>query len=188
MVHIYVVMKSNAAIENILTRVSVRSFTDQPVVSDDIETILRAGLAAPSARNMQPWHLIVITRRETLNAIADATPNAHMAKQAPLAIVVCGDLSKAASGWEQDFWIQDVSAVTENILLAAHALGLGAVWTGTYPSKERCNEMAMLMRTPAHIIPFATIVIGHAQTSPEVKDKWRAAAISYETFGNTSRQ
>lgn len=180
--------KINSAIENILTRTSVRAYTNEPISNNDIETLLRAGLAAPSALNKQPWHLIVVSKREMLNAIALSTPNASMAKQAPLAIIVCGDLSKAATGWEQNFWIQDVSAVTENILLAAHALNLGAVWTGTYPSKDRMAKISVLMNLPTYIIPFAAVIIGHPQTKAIHKDKWNESAISYETFETSAKQ
>ena len=120
----------NAIIENIMTRTSVRSYTDEIIGSDTIETLLRAGMAAPSAVNKQPWHFVAITDRTKLDSIAVANPNAGMVKQAPLAIVVCGDLNKALEGPARAFWIQDCSAATENILLAAHGLGLGAVWTG----------------------------------------------------------
>lgn len=108
-----------------------------------------------------------------------------MAKNAPLAIVVCGDLQKEKTGWEQAFWIQDVSAVTENILLQAHAMGLGAVWTGTYPSEERCQAVSRLLHLPEHIIPFSTIVIGYPQGDPVPKDKWKPENISYEYFDAT---
>ena len=176
-------MQNNAAIENILSRTSVRSFKDKPLEISTIDTLLRAGMAAPSAMNKQPWHLVVVSKRSTLNAIAQATPNAGPAAQAPLAIVVCGDMHKVAQDWVKDFWPQDTAALTENILLAANALDLGAVWTGIYPSEERCNLISQLLNLPSHLIPFATIVIGYPQEKPTPKDKWDTSAISYETFG-----
>lgn len=168
--------------QNILTRTSVRSYQDKAVDSTQVERLLRAGMAAPSAMNTQPWHFVVVQDKALLEQIADATPNAGMAKNAPLAIVVCGDLQKEKTGWEQAFWIQDVSAVTENILLQAHAMGLGAVWTGTYPSEERCQAVSRLLHLPEHIIPFSTIVIGYPKGDPVPKDKWKPENISYEYF------
>lgn len=173
-------------INNMMTRTSIRAYQDKAVESDKIETLLRAGMAAPTAMNKQPWHFIVVTDKNTLKAIAEATPNAGMAAQAPLAIVVCGDMSKAAQDANKDFWIQDVSAVSENILLAAHALGLGAVWTGTWPRMERCAKIQKLLKTPDHIVPFSTMVIGYPAENPTPKDKFKTENISYNVYGGKS--
>lgn len=157
---------------NIMTRTSVRSYQDKPVEKDKIEKLLRAGMAAPSAMNKQPWHFVVVTDKKELADIAEATPNASMAKDAPLAIIVCGDMTKAADGDAQQFWIQDCSAVSENILLAAHGMGLGAVWTGTYPSQERCAAIRKILGLPETMIPLNTIVIGYPDGEAQPKDKW----------------
>ena len=106
-----------------------------------------------------------------------------MAAKAPLAIVVCGDMNKAAEGNAREFWIQDCSAATENILLAATGMGLGAVWTGIYPSKERCADVAKVLRLPESLIPLNTIVIGYPDTDVSPKDKWNTENISYNTYG-----
>lgn len=172
-------------IENIMTRSSVRFYADKNVEDDKVMTLVKAGMAAPSAVNKQPWHFIVVKDKNTLKTISEVTPNARMAADAPLAIIVCGDMDKVASGHARDMWIQDVSAATENILLAAHALGLGAVWTGTYPNPERQAAIAKLMKTPENIIPFCTIVIGYPDQDNKVtpKDKFKESNISYEVFG-----
>ena len=107
-----------------------------PVEPEKVEMMLRAGMAAPSACNKQPWHFVVINDREILDQIPQFSPYASMVKQAPLAIVVCGCLDKTLEGTEQKFWIQDCSAATENILLMAHGLGLGGVWTALYPPER----------------------------------------------------
>jgi nitroreductase len=104
-------------------------------------------------------------------------------KKAPLAIVVCGDMTKALAGGGREFWVQDASAATENILLAAHALGLGAVWTGTYPSKDRSAKVAELLKMPDTLIPLNTIVIGYPAENPAPKDKWNPQNISYNFYG-----
>ena len=120
-------MEKNAIFDNIMARTSVRSYTSQPIEEEKTDMLLHAGMAAPSACNKQPWHFIAITNREILDQIPTFSPYASMVRQAPLAIMVCGDLSKTLEGKEQEFWIQDCAAATENILLMAEGLQLGAV-------------------------------------------------------------
>ncbi len=169
-------------LDNILARTSIRSYQDRPVEQVKIEKLLRAGMAAPSAVDKRPWHFIVVTDKQVLEGLAQANPNAGMAARAPLAIVVCGDKTKALTR-VPDYWVQDVSAATENILLAAHGMGLGAVWTGTYPVTDRVEKVAAVLNLPEHIIPFCTIVIGYPEKYQAPKDKWDEGNISYNTFG-----
>ena len=175
--------QQNAAVENILTRTSVRSYTEQPVEQEKVELLLRAGMAAPTAVNKQPWHVVVLNTRESIDRLSSANPRAGMLKQAPLAIVVCGDMNKALEGKGQEYWIQDCSAATENILLAAHALGLGAVWTGTYPMDDRVKATAEALHLPSHIIPLCTIVIGYPKGITKPKDKWKPENVSWGEYG-----
>ena len=171
--------------QNIMTRASVRSYQEKPVEDEKIEKLLHAGMAAPSAVNIQPWHFVVIKEKATLEKIAELTPNAGMAKDAPLAIVVCGDMSNEKEGMVREFWSQDASAATENILLAAHGMGLGAVWTGTYPDPKRCDAISKLLGLPSNLIPFNTIVIGYPKGETQPKDKWKPENVSYEHFGGS---
>ncbi|MBO7491289.1 MAG: nitroreductase family protein [Bacteroidales bacterium] len=171
------------ALDNISTRVSVRSYLDKPVEPEKVEQMLRAGMAAPSAANKQPWHFVVVTERKQLNALAKANPYASMLEKAPLAIVVCGNMDKTFEGEAREFWVQDCSAATENILLAANALGLGAVWTGTYPDAKRCKDVSAILKLPANIVPLNTIVIGYPDKENKPKDKWDPKNISYNTYG-----
>ncbi len=173
----------NIVMNNILTRTSVRQYQDRSVENDKVEKLLRAGMSAPSAVNRQPWHFVVVDDKEVLGALAKANPNAGMAAKAPLAIVVCGDMNKALSGGGRDFWIQDASAATENILLAANGLGLGAVWTGTYPNMERCKDVTKVLKLPENIIPLCTIVIGYPLEQQEPKQKFKEENISYNVYG-----
>ncbi len=173
---------SEVVINNILKRTSVRSYEDRAVESEKVEKLLRAGMAAPTAVNKQPWHFIVVTDKNQLQKLSEANPNAGMAAKAPLAIVVCGDMDKALEGDAREFWVQDCSAATENILLAATGMGLGAVWTGTYPSKERCAAVADVLRLPDTLIPLNTIVIGYPDTEPTPKDKWKKENVSYNVY------
>ena len=172
-----------AIVENIMTRTSIRDYTDQTISTDTIETLLRAGMAAPTAVNKQPWHFVVVNKKEKLTELASTNPYAKMLEKAPLAIVVCGDMSKALTGDAREFWVQDCSAATENILLAAHALGLGAVWTGLYPDEERVKAVSEVLKLTDNIIPLCTIVIGYPAEQPQPKDKWNPDNVSYNECG-----
>ena len=171
-----------AAIENIMTRTSIRQYKDQPVEQEKIDIMLKAAMAAPTAVNLQPWHFIVITNKQTIDQLSGRQPT-----NAPLLIALCGDTDKTTmpdgNGKLPDFWVQDVSAATENLLLAAHALGLGAVWTGVYPIMERTAEVANVLNCPKNIIPLAVVRVGYPDESPEPKNKFKEKNISYEKFG-----
>ena len=174
----------NGMLETIMTRTSIRQYTDQPVEKEKIEAMLRAGMAAPTAVNAQPWHFVVVSDKAKLGELAAANPRAGMLKSAPLAIVVCGDMTKAMEGKGRQFWIQDCSAATENILLAAHAQGLGAVWTALYPMEERIQPVSEALKLPDTLIPLCTVVIGYPAEQPEPKDKWKPENVSYNEYGN----
>lgn len=173
----------NSAIENIMTRTSIRSFTNRAVSADTIEMLLRAGMAAPTAVNKQPWHFVVINDRAKLDELAGTTRQSKMLQESQLAIAVCGDLSKALEGPGQPYWVQDCSAATENILLAAHALGLGAVWTGCYPIEERMATTSEVLKLKEGIIPFCVIIMGYPAENPQPKDKWKPENVSYNEYG-----
>ena len=174
---------AQAVINNIMTRTSIRRYTNEPVSQQDVETLLRAGMAAPTAVNAQPWHFVAITDKAKLKELATTNRRGSMIEQAVLAIVVCGNMDKAMKGKGQAYWIQDCSAATENILLAAHGLGLGAVWTGLYPMDDRVAAVSQVLHLPQTIIPLCTIVIGHPAESPTPKDKWKPENVSYNEFG-----
>lgn len=176
-------VNDSGAYQTILSRTSVRAYTDQKVEKDKIEKLLRAAMAAPTAVNKQPWHFVVIEDKHVLEQIAEEIPTAKMAARAPLAITVCGDMKKALDGEGRDFWVQDASAATENLLLAAHAMGLGAVWTSVYPIKDKMEATRALLNLPETIVPLGTIVIGYPKEKPLPKDKWKRENVSYNTFG-----
>ncbi len=167
------------ALEVIFNRRSVRKYKSDEVSDEQINILLKAAMLAPSAKNMQPWEFIVVKSQETRNAIANAHPNAAMVKDAPVAIVVCGDTQKEAFA---GYWQQDCSAATQNILLSAHALGLGTVWTGVYPKPDRHESIRKMFNIPAHIIPLCVIAVGYAnQDLPEV-NRFDTSKIIYETY------
>lgn len=175
-----------AAIENIMTRTSIRQFKAQPVEQDKVDILLKAAMAAPSALNLQPWHFIVINDKETIALLSGERPT-----NAPLMIAVCGDTDKTmlpdGSTKLPDFWVEDVSAATENLLLAAHALGLGAVWTGVYPAMDRTAEVANVLNCPQNIVPLAVVRVGYPDESPEPKNKYKEENISYNKFGTKQK-
>ncbi|MCX9083620.1 MAG: nitroreductase family protein [Candidatus Methanoperedens sp.] len=144
-------------LEALRTRRSIRKYTRDDVPDSDIRIILEAGMSGPSAVNSQPWHFIVITSRSILNEIPKASLYAQMAKDAAIAIVICGDpaLDKIPL-----FWQQDCCIAAQNILLAAHSLGYGAVWTAAYPLEDRVLNLQKLLGIPSNIIPLAVIPIG----------------------------
>ncbi len=173
--------EAQTAINNIMTRTSIRQYTDEPVSKADVETMLRAGMAAPTAVNRQPWHFVAVTDKAKLAELAGR--RGGMIKQAGVVIVVCGNMDKAMQGPAQAFWVQDCSAATENILLAANALGLGAVWTGCYPMDDRIAEVSKALKLPETIVPLCVIAIGHPAEQPTPKDKWKPENVSYNEFG-----
>lgn len=174
----------NAVIENIMTRTSVRSYKADPVPEDMIETMLRAGMAAPSAMNRQPWEFIVVDDRATLDTLAGKLRYAKMLVQAPLAIVVCSETmitTHEGIRVENRFWTHDASAAAENILLAAHALGLGAVWTAA-ADPERSAIVCEALGLDGTVKPLCVIPVGFPDGAQEPKDKWKPEKIHYNRW------
>ncbi|HDP74633.1 MAG TPA: nitroreductase family protein [Bacteroidales bacterium] len=171
----------NNCLKTIFNRKSVRSFTSHDVSIELLEELARVGMAAPSARNLQPWAFVIITNRSTLDALAERLPYAKMLFDAPAAIVVCGDLSKAGDSPE-GYWVQDCSAATQNILLAAEALGLGAVWTGVHPRTDRVTTVKDVLKLPDNIIPLNVIPIGYPKGEHQPKNKFKAENIHWQKW------
>lgn len=172
----------NNTINTILTRVSVREFTGEKISAEQIDTLLRAAMAAPSAINKQPWAFIVIDDEEIIAKLGDALPYSRCSNHPAVAIIPCGDLSKAIEGEMANFWINDVSAATENLLLAAHAMGLGAVWTGLHPDMTRAKLVQDMLGLPEHIIPLCVVPVGVPAEQPEIKDKYKPENIHYNKW------
>lgn len=169
----------NEAIQNIMTRVSVREFTGEKISEAQLDTLLRAAMAAPSAINKQPWAFIVVTDEAKIAALGEALPYSRCSNKPAVAIIPCGDLSKAIEGEMANFWINDVSAATENLLLAAHAMGMGAVWTGLHPDMNRAKMVQEMLGLPEHIIPLCVVPVGIPAEQPEIKDKFKPENIHY---------
>lgn len=166
-------------IEIIMRRKSVRDYTDEKISKETLDTIVKAGMAAPSAANKQPWAFVVVTERETLDKLAEGLEYAKMLKKAPAAIVVCGVPKIGLPGKAADFWIQDCSAVSENILLAVESLDLGAVWTGVYPDEPRVKFVQKILGIPEDVIPLNVIAVGHPTGKEKPKDKYKPDRIHW---------
>ena len=173
---------NNDLIQLIMTRTSIRAFQDKPVSDETVELLLKAATAAPSAKNSQPWSFVVIRNRALLEKLGDSLPNAKMTATAPVAVVICGVLEKALPGEAREYWIQDAAAATENFLLAVHALGLGAVWTGVHPISERIRILKEALRLPDEIEPFCLIPFGYPAVPAAVKDKWDPAIVHQDIW------
>ncbi len=174
-------MDGKSIMEVIHRRSSIRSYTDQPVDKEILETLVRAGMAAPSAMNKQPWQFIIIDDAALLQELGEI-PTSGMVKKAPAAILVCGDMQKAGEGWLQEYWIQDCSAASQNILLAVTQLGLGAVWTSVYPAPERIKKVSELLNLPEHIIPLNIIPVGYPSRDEQPKDKWKPENVRWNRW------
>ena len=167
------------AIEAIITRRSIRKYTNDEVSDKLIEKLLEAAMSAPSAGNQQAWCFVVITERKILDEIPNYHPHSKMLKDAPLAILVCGDLEVET---RKGFWIQDCAAATENILISANALGLGAVWLGVYPREERVVGIKNVLGLPDHIIPLSLIPIGHPAESFPPSERFDGSKVYYNRW------
>lgn len=169
-------------IGDILTRTSVRAYSDRKVESEKIDTLLRAAMAAPTAGNKQPWRFVVINDKSILNEIGENFHTMTMAKGASVAVIMCGDTTATFNGDAKDYWVQDVSAASENLLLAAHAMHLGAVWCGIYPQMTRVRQFSKMLRLPENIVPMACICVGYPAGETTPKDKWKPEYIHYNTW------
>ncbi|MDY7079515.1 MAG: nitroreductase family protein [Chloroflexota bacterium] len=168
---------SREFIQTIFARRSIRKYTDEPVSEADVKTLLEAAMAAPSASNRKPWQFFVVTERQVLDALAEAHPHGKMLFQATLCISVCGDLTQM-----ERYWVQDCSAATENLLLAATALGLGAVWLGVYPREERVTAVSQVLGLPETITPLNLVSIGHPAEEKKPRTQYDEARVHRERW------
>lgn len=165
--------------EEIFERRSIRKYQDKKVESEKIDKLLEAAVAAPSASNEQPWHFVVIKDRKRLEQLAEIHPYAKMLKEAPLAIAVCADLNKQK---HQGFWVQDCSAATQNILLEAVSLDLGAVWIGCHPAEAREKAVSEYLEVPANFKTLSLISVGYPAEEKGRVDRLSEDIIHYEKW------
>ena len=172
-------------ISDIMSRTSIRQYTDEAIAESDLETLLRAGMAAPSCCNIQPWHFVVVKDQTVRQQMADAFGPAKPAAQAPVVVVVCGDMqimNESPVKDNTDYWVCDACAATENILVAANSLGLGGVWMGVWPMQNRILKLQELLSLPEYIVPLNMIALGHPAEQPEPKDKWKPERIHQDKW------
>jgi nitroreductase len=167
------------ALDCLMTRRSIRTFTDQPVDPELIETALAAAMAAPSAGNAQPWHFALVTGRATLDRVPEFHPYAAMSRQAQAGILVCAE---PALEKYPGYWPIDCAAATQNLLLALHAQGLGAVWVGVYPEQARVENFRRLLGIPETVIPHSFIPLGHPAKAAGRVERFQPLRIHREVW------
>jgi len=160
-------------------RRSIRRFSGESIEREQLLLISEAGLAAPSASNRRPWHITIITNREELNRLAEVNPYGKMLTKAAAAFVVSGDKNRMYEGEGRDFWIQDCSAVTQNILLAIHGLGYGGVWIGQHPLQDRKNAARDILMIPDHLEPLSLIAVGVPEENKEARTQWEETQVTW---------
>ena len=167
------------ALTVIHSRKSVRTYLDKPVSKEQLETLMRAGMAAPTAMDKRPWAFVAVTERAMLDTLSFSSRGTRQLKGAAAAIVVCGDTRK---GLKSDVWVQDCSAASENILLAAEAIGLGAVWCGIYLNPEPTAYVKRVLGLPPEVIPLKIISIGWPTGAEKPKNKWDPSNIHWNRW------
>ncbi len=165
--------------ETILTRRSIRQFTSKTIDEELQKKLLQSAMQAPSARNTQAWQFVVIDDRQILREISNFHPYADMLKQAPLAIAVCGDFQLEES---VDYLALNCATATQNILLAAHSFGLGAVWLAIYPRKQRIKDLRNLLDLPDDIIPISLVAVGHPKEPKGLADRFNPEKIHHNSW------
>ncbi len=173
--------KREGTFASIHERRSVRTYTDERVPSETLSKLVEAGMAAPSAADRRPWAFVIVTQRETLDALGDLLTYGTMLRKAPAAIALCGlpELG-IEDNVENAYWIQDVSAASQNVLLAAEAMGLGAVWVGIYPVDDRVEKVRQQLGLPDEVVPFSIIPVGFPLGQHRPKDKYDERRIHWE--------
>ena len=169
-------------LDYILDRRSIRRFSDQKIDDKQIKSLLTAAMYAPSAVNMQPWHFVVIDDPSMMKKIMEIHPHARMLQSASHAIVVCGDEHlQHADG----YWAVDCGAATQNLLLAAHTMELGACWVGIHPREERLTSFSRLLQLPSHVLPFALVALGYPEEQKPRPQRFHAEKVKHNAWGSS---
>lgn len=171
----------DSRLEFIYRRRSVRQFKPEPVEACLIEELLRAAMAAPSAVARDPWRFILLRERCGRETVAGFLPNGKFLAEAPLGVVVCGDIAQAHDN-ALSYMLQDCSAAIENILLAASAIGLGACWLGVHPREDRIRNISSFCQLPSNVIPIAVIALGYPECAPEPRTRYNPAFVKQEKW------
>lgn len=168
---------------NILSRKSVRAYTDRPISKTQLDTLVRAAMAAPTGKDMRPWKFVIVDDKSVIDELAKGLPRAKMLAEAQAAIVVCGDMSITDDkGEPSKNWMLDCSAATENFLLMAESMGIGAVWTGVYPYEDRTKTVKEILNLPEEIKPLCVIPMGYPKGDPQPNDKYNKENVRYNKW------
>lgn len=173
----------NATLETIHNRKSVREYTSQKIDKDVLIELVKAGMAAPSGRNIRPWEFVILYEKDKMASLATSLPYAKMLAGAAAAIIVCGNPDSEKGG--SSLWEMDCSAATQNILLAAESLGLGAVWTAGFPYEDRVNAISKTIDLPSHLVPLCVIPIGYPKGEQTPKKKFDPTKIKFNSYNST---
>ncbi|WNY22932.1 Albonoursin synthase [Methanimicrococcus hongohii] len=165
--------------EALYTRRSVRKYQDKAVPAELVEEAVKAAMFAPSARNQQSWEFIIIDKPELMNEIPTFSPHAAMAKGASIGVLICHNKDYDVA---EGFFPQDLGAATQNLLLALHAEGLGAVWTGVYPREDRMAGFVKMCNLPENVIPYSFTIIGYPEKEPEQPDRFKKERVRYNKW------
>jgi nitroreductase len=167
--------------ENVLdlmySRRAIRDFTDEEVTDEQLEAMLMAAMAAPSVGELRPWHFVVVRKRKTLDALAQVHKYAYMLEKASMAIVICGDEEIS-----ERHWVEDTCVATQNLLLAATALGLGGVWISLYPKKKYQRHVRELLDIPGHVGVLCILALGHPAEKKKVSTKYDHKRVHQEDW------
>ena len=166
----------NPSLDFIYRRRSVRKYENREIPAEMFNDLFEAAMSAPSAVAKDPWHFLLIRDRKALDNIVKILPNGQMLRQAPAAVVVCGDINKAHAN-EISYMLQDLSAAVENLLLAATALGLGSCWLGMHPRPDRIDGIRSLFSLPENIIPMCGIALGWPAENPEPRARFKPERV-----------
>ncbi len=173
-------MEQNNPLFWLMSRRSIRKYTDRSISDEEIDSILHAAMYAPSAVNKQPWHFIVISDKALYGKVIEIHPNARFLSGASHAILVCGDEKLQH---DEGYYLADCGAATQNILLAAHMLGIGSCWIGIYPRARREELIGNLFNLPSHVKPFALVSLGYPDEEKQVSDRFSREKVHYNQWG-----
>lgn len=177
--------KDNAVLNNILTRRSIRRYTGEPISRDNLLTLTKAGMAAPSSRDTRHFCFLVVDDEALVKKLAENLPYAKMLLTAKHAIIVCSDIALAHGGSSTDYWVQDCSAATENILLAAHSMGIGTCWTALHPRAERVAFVKQALGFPENVMPLCVIAVGISAGDEKPRDKFDPQRVHWNAWGKS---
>jgi len=163
-------------LELIKKRRSIRRYTDEPVSDADVKAMLEAAMAAPSADNLQPWEFVVVREEGLRRRLAETHPWSRMGADAPVVFVVCGHERQSSH------WVEDTSAATQNLLLAAAGLGLGAVWVGVYPTSRSEAHVRSALGIPRELRVLCLVPVGHPAESKSPHTKYDERKVHYEGY------